>query len=440
MRKKRRAGGQQGKRKRLVLVAGGVVLAVLIVLIAQGLWMLNHELTPQRVAARLEEATYAQVRVASVERSGTWLRPHLTVTGVAMAPLAGGAPLLEIGEVEVDVRLLPLLLRRIEVSRLAVRAPQVRARIGADGRNDFLEMFQGAPKGLAPGSGPARAEKVKERQVFVAALEEARVIDGTASVVLEKSGLKFDLVGFTGGLDAIEVDPGNLAATNRAKMQVDGVVRIHELDRPVELGRIELAGPASVQLFDPVSGELSPDAEGRLMVGPNSYLGTRLPLFAKSWGKLDVVRSLGVSIPLVPERLELAEGPVAIRYRNGAWQLLEPLSGAMDGWQLILNKGFTVDPSADRQAGALSVIPTDAWAQDFITTVGAMLGKISAALGTSAEDDLRQTWYQDGRMVIVLDVEGELSSPSVDLRNPMPDTKKVLEGVGKGLLERLLGP
>jgi hypothetical protein len=258
-------------------------------------------------------------------------------------------------------------------------------------------------------------------------------------VALEKSGLAFELLGFAGGLDAIEVDPGNLAATNRAMLEVAGVVRILELDRPVELGRIELSGPASVRLFDPVSGELSPDAEGRLLVGPKSYLGTRLPLFAKSWGKLDVVRSLGVSIPLVPDQLDLAEGPVAVRYRNGAWQLLEPLAGAMDGWQLILNQGFAVDPSGDKQAGALSVIPTDVWAREFIATVGGVLGRVSAALGASAEDDLRKSWYQDGRMVIVLDVEGQLSSPSVALRNPLPDTKKVLENVGKGLLERLLG-
>jgi len=422
-----------------MLVIGGVVLAVIVVLVAQGMWMLNHELTPQRVAARLEEATYSKVSVGKVERSGTWLRPRLTVSGVAMEPAAGGAALLEVAELEVDVKLLPLLLRRVEVARLVVRAPQVRARIGADGRNGFLEMFQGPPE-ESQGSGRGRAERVKDRQTFVAALKEARVIDGAASVVLEKSGLRFELLGFTGGLDAIEVDPGNLAATNRAQLEVAGVVRILELDRPMELGRIELSGPASVQLFDPVSGELSPDAEGRLMVGPKSYLGTRLPLFAKSWGKLDVVRSLGVSIPLIPDQLDLAEGPVAVHYRNGAWQLLEPLAGTMDGWQLILNQGFAVDPSADKQAGALSVIPTDAWAKEFIATVGGVLGKISDALGASAEDDLRQTWYQDGRMVIVLDVEGELSSPSVALRNTLPDTKKVLENVGKGLLDRLLGP
>jgi len=417
------------------MIVGGLV-TIGVLLVAQGLWMLNEELTPQRLSARLEEATYGQVRVGKVERSGTWLRPRVTVTALAMVPAAGGAPLLEVDEVEVEVRLLPLLLRRIEVGRLVVRAPQVRARIGVDGRNDFLEMFQGPP-GAAPGAG--RAEKVRERQRFVAALTEARVIDATASVALAKSGLSFELLGFSGGLDAIEVDPANLAATNRAQLELAGVVRIHELDRPVELARIELSGPASVRLFDSVSGELSPDAEGSLRVGRGSYLGSRLPLFAKSWGKLDGLRSLGVSIPLVPERLELTEAPVALRYRNGGWELLEALGGSMAGWQLVLNKGFVVDPSADKQAGAVSVIPTEAWAREFVATVGGMLGKLSTALGASAEDDLRKTWYQDGRMVIVLDVEGKLSSPSVELRSPLPDTKKVLEDVGKGLLDRLLG-
>jgi hypothetical protein len=417
------------------MAAGGVV-AFGVLLLVQGMWMLNHELTPERVAARLEEATYARVSVGKVERTGTWLRPRVSVTAVAMAPAAGAAPLLEVEELEMTVKLLPLLWRRIEVERLAVRAPQARARIGADGRNDFLEMFQGPPE-AAQASG--RAKKVRDRQVFVAALEEARIIDGSARVALEKSGLSIELVGFSGGLAAIEVDPANLAATNRAQLEVAGVVRLHELGRPFELGRIELSGPASVQLFDPQSGDLSPDVEGSLMVGRGSYVGSRLPLFAKSWGKLDAVRDLGVSIPLIPERLDLAEAPVAVRYRDGAWELLEPLAASMDGWQLMLNKGFVVDPTADRQAGAISVIPTDAWAREFVATVGGMLGKISTALGSNAEDELRRTWYQDGRMVIVLDVRGRLSNPSVDLRNPLPDTKKVLEDVGKGLLDRLLG-
>jgi hypothetical protein len=361
----------------------------------------------------------------------------VSVKQLVLAPRGGGAALLEVREVEVEVRLLPLLVRRIEVARAVVFGPEVRATIAADGRNDFLELFQGPPG--EPGTAAGRGEKVRERQRFVAALDELRVVDGAASVALAKSNLRLELVAFSGQMDAIEVDPDNLAATNRAALEIAGVVRVFELERPAELGLVELRGPASVRLFDPVSGELSPDADGHLAIGAGSYLGTRLPLFAKSWGKLDAIRNLGVGVPLVPERLELTEGAVALRYRNGAWELFEPLRGSLDGWELLLDKGFTIDPSADRQAGALWVYPTDEWAQAFLASVGGLLGKVSESLGTGTEAELRDTWYQDGRMVIILDVEGSLSSPEVDLRNPLPDGKKMLENAGKGLLDRLLG-
>lgn len=429
----------RGRRPwRWALAAGVLVVALLGLRLAS---VLGRELTPARLAERIESSTDAQVEIASVERTGSWLRPHLRVTGVSMRPRAAGAgqpPLLEVGELEADVRVWPLLWRRIEVARLVVRAAQVRARLAADGGNDFLEMFSGASGGQ---SGEQRRVRRSERLRFVAALDEVRVIDSSADVELAKSNLRVSLVGLNAGLDAIEVDPDNLGAMNTARLELNGVVKVHELERPAELGRIELSGPAAVRLFDPATSELSPDAEGRLTVGPGSYLSTRLPLFARSWGKLDAIRNLGVGVPLVPERLELTDGAVALRYQNGGWELREPLHGALDGWLLVLENGFSLNPGADTQRGTLRVYPTEQWAASFIDSVTGMLGKVSAALGSDSGRQLRENWYEDGRMVIILDSKGSVASPDISLRNELPVGKDLLKEelkeAGKGLLERL---
>ncbi len=145
------------RRRRWLLIA----LAALVLLPAAGLAALLLTFDPNsqkpRIQAAVEAATGRSLTLGDIGVKLA-LAPTLTVEGIAFANAPGGSrpQMATIRRAEVELALLPLLSRRVEVHRLVLQSPDILLETDAEGRPNWAFAPASAPSG-APSGGPATA-------------------------------------------------------------------------------------------------------------------------------------------------------------------------------------------------------------------------------------------------------------------------------------------
>ncbi|WP_187830072.1 AsmA family protein [Siccirubricoccus phaeus] len=149
--------GTQGKRRiwlRWVLLGLAVLVVVPVAGVAVLLATLDLNAQKPRIAAAVRQATGRELTLAGPISLKPSLVPTLAVEQVALANLPGGSrpQMLEVRQAELELALLPLLSRRVEVRRLVLVGPDIVLETDKDGRPNWAF----APEGGAPAAPPGQ--------------------------------------------------------------------------------------------------------------------------------------------------------------------------------------------------------------------------------------------------------------------------------------------
>lgn len=134
-----------------------ILAAAVVALPLAGLLVLRAFLDPEalrpRLVAAVEDATGRRLSVGGIGLALS-LRPSLELTDIALANAPGGSrpDMLTARRVEVQVAILPLLSRRLEIARIELEAPDLLLETDAQGRGNWV--FTPAPR-PAPATTPA---------------------------------------------------------------------------------------------------------------------------------------------------------------------------------------------------------------------------------------------------------------------------------------------
>ncbi len=225
---------------------------------------------------------YPHTRLTVDRVSGSWIR-SLHLAGVSLVPIGEDrvrAPLLAVDTLAVRFRLLPLLIRRVELREVLVVGLRGVVTQGPDSTWDFLAPFREsgdaqAGRGLAIRSGAVRVREAAVRVNFSSALGRRN----PDRLELEEVGFVLSGIETGGGppsarLDSLHVrflPPGEV--TDR--VQLEGTV--HLQDRRVEIPRLTLrsrvsdvSAEGSFLLPGREGGELE-DADFRFAADPLAF-------------------------------------------------------------------------------------------------------------------------------------------------------------------------
>lgn len=139
-----------------LLIVVGAVIAVLIVVVVAVPMFVSADAFKGQILSRVQDATGRQLRIAGPLTLGIF--PNVKVEAgqvtLANAPGAAAPALATVKQLDIAVRLIPLLSGRIEVERLVLVDPVIDLEIDAKGRPSWSFAGSGArPPAPAPVSG-----------------------------------------------------------------------------------------------------------------------------------------------------------------------------------------------------------------------------------------------------------------------------------------------
>jgi len=184
-----------------------------------------------------------------------WPGIGVSLTGVTLAddPAFSKEPFVHVADLRVNVKLLPLLKKKVEVKRLVLREPQVTVIVDKDGRRNFDSLMkkgeQGAAEGDAAGSSAGAAAVV---------LAYADIEDGTVHLVDRAKGIDRTIkaIDFTArdvSLDSeVSFELSAAILSDETDLHIEGKAGpVGEFKEPADLSDV----PVDVTLsFGPVAG------------------------------------------------------------------------------------------------------------------------------------------------------------------------------------------
>ncbi len=466
--------------KRKILLSIGVVIALLVVggLVARQ--VLIGYLTPDFLVSQIEQrwncrAQIDSVRVsfsstATVELVGVALVPRddFADQGTPLAdrePLPERGPALRSDRVFLEIQPGELVSRQLNIQQLLLEGLEVSTTIQEDGGTTLKPLFE-TPRTRAKVANPESGDQsvsVGEGESeaggeIATVANKLEIKDGTVNLRVESSGADIRLEEFSLALTEIDVNPRDLAAHNRATAQFSGnlVVLPPAKDEgtsgvaAAEYLRARVSGLGRIQPFQVDTGELDPVWSADLTVHQGAEIDT-FPLIERLRALLDGVDTGGVSLDDLHLRgTLLADATTEIGHAGGKYLMKQPLELQLPDTTLRVEKGSWMHAGTNehKMRGLLT-------ASEPLTRQ--IEGKVDAYLqqkaGNFASGNLRglllSPLMRDGRLVIEISSEGDLSEPTVDLVTPLGNlsdiigtgktTIKSLEDVGKGLLKNVLG-
>jgi AsmA protein len=402
-------------RKRRLLIIATVLVALVVGAILALPFLVDADSYRETVRAAAEEAMGRPVRLGKI---GLSVFPRLALTAddlvLGATENEGGGDLLIARRLEIGAELMPLLQRRLEVTSLVIREPELRLRRREDG-SWLLPLPVATTQestGQAGGEGAGT-----DFSIGLVALRKGRVMmeaQGQSVAVLEDLDLKLRDV----ALDR----PLNFAAAGTF-VREDGQRRRVDLDGTIGW---EEAGESLAVYLEPTvmkTGDSRFNLEGRLEAGARDT-GLDFKITGVDLASIDlkdILSLAGVSLPgAVPG--DAVHGEAMLEWRDGRAVLapleLEVLGGRFSG-EAILKPG--ADPPRFQVAADLTDIRADellqaAVGQDILS--GRLGGKVELRGSGRTYEEVVRSATGGGRLKIEdghlngLDVLASLSEAS----------------------------
>jgi hypothetical protein len=464
-----------GMKKLLRKVMLAMVLAVLGVVILG--WMARKCVTEEMLTRMAEGQINSRVQIGTAKLNLFRFPATITLREVLVSerdgevakevaertPLVPDAVPVRVKEVRLAVSLLALLKQRVEIKAFVFREPRLTVTLLKEGGNSLDDLLktpggrkkEGRAREEVNGAGKKKDDEVLNTKSlnihahgFLGRINEFRLENASLDLIVEKTGMAIKVRDFNVQLDQIDLDPSALEKTNAARAQIAARVEIDSADGMERYALIGFEGPAEVKLFDPVSGDLDLDIRGDFQLSARTYLSTKVPVVEKAWEALQKLDIIGVKIGELPEKAITGRSKsVALHYHQERFLLTKPISLWFKDWELAMLEGTWLQTEQAVHLGNIELIAEEQLSGKLRMQIGRGVDYIPSKFRPILLEEVEETWFRNGRLMAQIKTKGDLSSPSVDLRNKFPDLKalakkageKLLEGGVENLLEGILG-
>lgn len=410
------------------------LLALLVCILGAGLAFklaLAALISPSYIEELLEDNLNCSASVQSV-KIRLWQR-EVRLQKLALRPVGASADseaAVEVQEVALGVRLLPLLGKKLETTSFVIRGPIIRASWDEEGDLSLAEIFRDAENEEAGGGDRATTSegkgvlKAKENR-WLAKLSQPRLEDGRVELSFEKEKLRLEVDDVSITIGDLQFDPEDLATLNQVTMDLAGDAQLFDSQGGLLL-KLDLAGEAKGELFDEVTGDFDADVLADLALGDESYLNPQVKVVRQIWALVGQVDQIGIEVGDLPDRVAFGRSRrIKCSYASGTVRVVEPLSLSAGKWELGLAGGSWVETfSGEHELGV-----------EFLAgeRVSQVLGGWFEKLPKEARG-LAQDRFVDREQVLWrVNSSGNLQDPELDFLSQLPETS----GLVKELEEEL---
>lgn len=363
------------------------------------------------------------------------------------APFPSGAPV-QLEEARLSVSLLALLRQRVEVSEFFFEKPSFEIVLREDGGNSLEDLLKkpGDRKEDGQGSDKKKAESLNSNSLnvhahgFFARLQGVGFAQGSLDLTIEKTGLRIRARNLTALLDDIDIDPAAIEETNSARLHLAAQVELESAKHSVIYASLGLEGPAEVQLFDPVSGDLDLDLVADLKLSDSSYLNAAIPAVQSAWSTLKALEAVGIRVGDLPERATFGRSKsVTVHFHRERFTIQKPISVWYGDWELAILEKTWVQADQSLHAGELELVAEERLSSKLRTQIGKGVSGVPKGYREILIDEMDKVWFREKRLLARIGTEGELSNPDVDLHNKLPDYRSLLKRSGEKFLKEKAG-
>lgn len=454
---------------RKLLFGGLILLAILAVAGLTVKWVLTGYLTPDFLVRQIERQWNCRAHIDDVDVRLLG-KAAVEIKGLALAPrdelAAKKSPLKDRPALDpttaefrgdtvlLEIRPMELIRRELNIRQLTVSGLSIVTRINRDGDASFEQLFERVPKDAEPDLSLAvtETETASRKSPFAMVADRVEVKDGRADFTVESSGATIRLENFQIALTDIDIDPGALAAHNRALFQFGGELSVVP---PTERGTTEhfrgrISGSGEATPFDLATGRMDPVWATDLTLHQGAQIDT-FPVIRRLQELIEGVDTAGVDLKDLQLRgTLLADAHTRIAHAAGKYTFEKPLNLPLPDTTLIVTQGSWFDTGTNRHEFEGKVVASDDLTKKIAGKVDTYLTKKTNGLleGKGSELVLGPL-MEEGRLAIQFTSKGDLANPKADIVTPFgnlsevikggKDTLKTLEDVGKSLLKNLFG-
>ena len=450
------------------MLAGGVFLLGIVTVVVLSL-MARKYVSKEGLVLMAEEQINSRVHIGEAKLSLFRFPATITLTDVKLSardreagkPLADRAPFsgdatAEVREVKLAVSLLALLKQRVEIKEFVFREPRLAVTLHEDGSNSLDDLLRkpgskkSKPRGGSEGAAPEKkgdddALNTKSLNIyahgFLGRLNELRLENASIDLIVEKTGMVVAVRDCLIKLDQIDLDPAAIENTNTARAKIAAHVVIDSVkSKDLRYAVVDFEGPAEAKLFDPETGDLDLDIRGEFELGEGTFLNAQVPLVQKGWTAMQKLDTIGVQIGDLPEKAVPGRSKtIAVRYFRERFTINKPISIWFKDWEVALLEGTWVQTEKSEHQAEVEVIADEKLSEKLRKQIGVGVDYVPKKLRPILMEEVEATWFRDGRLLAEIKTKGELSKPSVDLRNKFPDVKAMAKKAGQRFLEEGAG-
>ncbi|MGB0775240.1 MAG: hypothetical protein ACPGUY_05305, partial [Akkermansiaceae bacterium] len=401
------------------------------------------------IVETLEESINSKVEIGDVSVSALSFPAQVSLTDVELQPRGDSESdaRVRIDQLDLSVSLWGLLAREINVSKITVKGCDIKSTFYEDGGHSLEELFE-SPR-AKKGGGEKKSDKkggglnALDQSDFVASLGGLIIEDSFLDITLEKTGLRVRGSDVSIKLSSIRIDPKNLQATNSAKLDVKGNLRIDSVEGH-HYGDLSLTGGATATLFNATTGDSEPNIEGEFKLSEDSWLNTRIPYITAAWNSLAILKKIGVPIAELPSKATFGRSKsVAAHYHLGKITVLEPLSVWIGDWELAVLKQSWLQTETDEHVIDAELLASESSSSKFKKLIGKSVSFVPEKHRDKFLNEYLASLYREERLLIELQSTGELSDPKVRAASINLDIKEAakdyLKDKAGSLLRGLLG-
>ncbi len=301
---------------RKILIGIAAVLVIIVVAIIAIPFFVPLDAIRDRIIAEVKTATGRDLAIDGPVDLSVFPAAAVELSEVSLsnAPGAERPDMLTLGQLDVEVALLPLLSGEIVIRRLILREPVIALEVDESGRGNWVFEPATTDGGGATASVPADTGEASGEGLGLSDLRlgEVGVVDGTISFVDRSSGQSFEATNLGVDIELESLD-SPLALTGGLDFQDRRVEFALGADRP----RALVAGGESSLTASLAADAIDLDFEGALVSAETPDLGGQLslsiPSIADLAGWLAIALSEdGLPVDRVVLQSELMANPTTI--------------------------------------------------------------------------------------------------------------------------------
>ena len=416
---------------------GGIALLVVLALPLIAQVIVGRIFSERYLEELLEENLNAAVEVQEVKVS--LFAKRVTLRELTLKPKeASSQPSeIQVKEVVLGVKALPLLARRLETTRFVISQPRIKMSLNRDGDLSIAELFRQPDQSQEEEPQPEESGDDEEGEGvldakenrWLATLSEARLEDGTVEMLFEKEKLRLKIEDLDIRVKDLQFDPEDLATLNQVDLHLAAQATLFDAEGLL-LVNLDLSGAANGKLFNEETGDFDADVLADLALGEESYLNPQVKIVRRVWGYLDQVKKVGVSLGSLPDRIGFGRsGRIVGTYRDDQVTLTEPLSLSAGKWEVGLARNSWIATENGQHEIGVEFLAGEKVSQ----TLEGWLD----ALPREAQGLVLNRFVDENQVLWRVNSSGDLSDPDFDFLSQLPEAKEMWDDIEDSMGDEL---